>query len=247
MDARVYLQSYGWKEGEALKNGGIRKPILVKHKKDTKGLGHDSNDADLWWERLFDGQLKNLDVTKKDGEGVQFKQNQDAVADSIRRASSPLYRMFVRGQGLAGTVGRTDATKVKSMKIDVNEVFETVIVGLKKEKEKEKRDKKEKKSKDKAEKKKSKDKTEKKEKKSKHKSEKKEKKPMDKIAKKEQKSKDKIKKDKKEKKSKEKTGKEDKKDKKYKVRKDKLSKSKKQKLEKALKKANQKEKSTSKK
>lgn len=63
MDAKGYLQSYGWKEGEALKHGGLKKPILVKHKQDTKGLGHGGNDADMWWEKLFDGQLKSLEVS----------------------------------------------------------------------------------------------------------------------------------------------------------------------------------------
>ena len=37
MDSKGYLQSYGWIEGEALRDGGLKRPILVKHKKDKKG------------------------------------------------------------------------------------------------------------------------------------------------------------------------------------------------------------------
>lgn len=116
MDAKIYLQSYGWQEGEALKHGGLKKPILVKHKKDTKGLGHDTNDADMWWERLFDGQLKNLEVSSGSG-GVSFEQNQEKVRVEVARASSPLYRMFIKGAGLAGTVGTTRYTEVED-KVD---------------------------------------------------------------------------------------------------------------------------------
>lgn len=130
MDAKIYLQSYGWKEGEALKQGGLRKPILVKHKKDTKGLGHDTNDAEAWWERLFDGQLKNLEVKNGSAGAVSFEQNSETVVKDVRKANSPLYRMFVKGQGLAGTVGKTKHTQVKSTKLDASKVFEAVTENL---------------------------------------------------------------------------------------------------------------------
>ncbi|CUM45480.1 uncharacterized protein AC631_05260 [Debaryomyces fabryi] len=131
MDAKIYLQSYGWKEGEALKQGGLKKPILVKHKKDTKGLGHDSNDAEAWWERLFDGQLKNLEVKNGSAGSVSFEQNSESVVKDVRKANSPLYRMFVKGTGLAGTVGKTKHTQVKSTKIDASKVFDAVTENLK--------------------------------------------------------------------------------------------------------------------
>ena len=100
MNASIYLQSFGWKEGEALKKGGLKKPILVKHKKDTKGLGHDTNDSDMWWEKLFDGQLKNLEVNNnnKNG-GVSFETNEEKVVDAFQKSISPLYKMFVKGEG----------------------------------------------------------------------------------------------------------------------------------------------------
>ncbi|KAM9936820.1 hypothetical protein OXX80_003642 [Metschnikowia pulcherrima] len=125
MNASSYLQSFGWQEGQALQKGGLKKPILVKHKKDNKGLGSEVNDADMWWERLFDGQLKSLEVTSGSN-GVSVKQNEKEVADHMRKANSPLYRMFVRGEGLAGTVGKTENALVKSITIEATEVFDNV-------------------------------------------------------------------------------------------------------------------------
>ncbi|KAJ8146625.1 hypothetical protein OY671_000292 [Metschnikowia pulcherrima] len=155
MDASSYLQSFGWQEGQALQKGGLKKPILVKHKKDNKGLGSEVNDADMWWERLFDGQLKSLEVTSGSN-GVSVKQNEKEVADHMRKANSPLYRMFVRGEGLAGTVGKTENALVKSITIEATEVFDNVTRSVdslksgKKEKSKKnsEKEKKEKKSKE---------------------------------------------------------------------------------------------------
>lgn len=107
MNANLYLQSFGWKEGEALLNGGLKKPILVKHKKDTKGLGHGGNDADMWWEKLFDSQLTNLAVDNSNGL-VSFIQNKQNVLQDARRSQSSLYKLFVKGAGLEGTVGKTN-------------------------------------------------------------------------------------------------------------------------------------------
>lgn len=99
-----------------MKKGGLKKPILVKHKKDTKGLGHDSNNADMWWEKLFDGQLKNLEVNSGNStDGVSFKHNNETVLKTLNRNMSPLYRMFVKGEGLEGTVGKIDHTRLANI------------------------------------------------------------------------------------------------------------------------------------
>lgn len=106
MDSKEYLISYGWKEGEAFREGGLKRPILVKHKRDKKGLGNapGGNDGEAWWERLFDGHLKNLDVSTDSNNGsIKFTQN-EAVATAVSKSSSPLYRWFVKGEGLKGTI-----------------------------------------------------------------------------------------------------------------------------------------------
>ncbi|KAK6465232.1 hypothetical protein DFJ63DRAFT_316462 [Scheffersomyces coipomensis] len=167
MNANQYLKSFGWKEGEALQEGGLKKPLLVKHKKDTKGLGHDANDADVWWEKLFDGQLKSLEINNGSSGEVSFKQNSSQVISHMRKETSVLYRMFVKGEGLQGTVGKTDHTKTKdhiiaskvakdidealhSNRLEVEEVIETKIKEKKvKSDKKEKKSKKDEKSNDK--------------------------------------------------------------------------------------------------
>ena len=112
IDSSAYLQSYGWTEGEALRKGGLRKPILVKHKWDKKGLGslQRKDDGEAWWERLFDGQLKSLDVGTSDSDssagGIIFKQNK-VVASGVSKQSSPLYQWFVKGESLKGTLSHT--------------------------------------------------------------------------------------------------------------------------------------------
>ncbi|CAD6642166.1 XXYS1_4_G0027430.mRNA.1.CDS.1 [Saccharomyces cerevisiae] len=106
MDSKEYLISYGWKEGEAFREGGLKRPILVKHKRDKKGLGNapGGNDGEAWWERLFDGHLKNLDVSTDSNNGsIKFTQN-EAVATAVSKSSSPLYGWFVKGEGLKGTI-----------------------------------------------------------------------------------------------------------------------------------------------
>ncbi|CAI4035737.1 hypothetical protein SMKI_13G3880 [Saccharomyces mikatae IFO 1815] len=106
MDSKEYLISYGWKEGEAFKEGGLKRPILVKHKRDKKGLGNapGGNDGEAWWERLFDGHLKNLDVSTDSSNGsIKFTQN-EVLASAVSKSSSPLYRWFVKGKGLKGTI-----------------------------------------------------------------------------------------------------------------------------------------------
>ncbi|CEP62855.1 Tma23p LALA0_S06e05380g [Lachancea lanzarotensis] len=106
MDSRGYLKAYGWKEGEGLKPGALKRPILVKHKNDKKGLGSapGGDDGEMWWETLFDGHLKNLNV-KDGGKGGDIKFEQKDIPNSaVVKDKSPLYRWFVKGEGLKGTI-----------------------------------------------------------------------------------------------------------------------------------------------
>lgn len=127
MDSKGYLESFGWRNGEALKKGGIKKPILVKHKKDKKGIGHQPNgSADAWWERLFDGQLKGLDVNQDSTNGISFKQEKEVIATGIRQQDSPLYKMFVRGETLQGTTGKVILTKSTIKEDGTNSIVDTI-------------------------------------------------------------------------------------------------------------------------
>ena len=179
LNSSEYLKSYGWEEGKALKDGGLRKPILTKHKRDKKGLGSapGGDDSEAWWERLFDGHLKNLEVaTSSKKSGIVFKQNK-VVATAVSKQSSPLYQWFVKGEGLKGTIKQEET----SFKAKTHSVVSSILKSKKRSRsdgesskddkhKKRKLDKKLKKSKDK--KKTSRDKKKsKKEKKSKHKHE----------------------------------------------------------------------------
>ncbi|QPG77271.1 hypothetical protein FOA43_004679 [Brettanomyces nanus] len=124
MDSKQYLRRYGWKEGEALQQGGLQKPLLVKHKYDLKGVGQDSKDGEVWWERLFDGQLKALDVSNVNGKigqecirGIMptmFNSNAgNVVASGMEKSESPLYRMFVLGEVLEGTMEKSKGRKMQ--------------------------------------------------------------------------------------------------------------------------------------
>lgn len=110
MDSQKYLESYGWVPGEALQKGGLKKPILVSHKFDLKGVGHGSTDNASWWETIFDGQLKSLDVNKK-GEFNKDKDKLKELEKEEIKKRSPLYQMFVKGEILMGTVDK-DGKKI---------------------------------------------------------------------------------------------------------------------------------------
>ncbi|KAK9467565.1 hypothetical protein V1512DRAFT_261480 [Lipomyces arxii] len=118
MNSSQYLTSYGWTPGTGFKKDSLAKPILVRHKKDTKGLGNKSLDHETWWERVFDGQLQNLDVYKKrpDGPAQDFA--------SVRTArNSPLYSMFVKGEGLDGSV------EPKKITVEKDVITRTKTIG----------------------------------------------------------------------------------------------------------------------
>ncbi|KAK9451478.1 uncharacterized protein V1518DRAFT_408662 [Limtongia smithiae] len=113
MNSTDYLTSYGWTPGTGLRKDGLRKPILVKHKKNTRGLGSDRNaqDNETWWERVFDGRLAELDVHNAASIAVkELEGKREAAQACSARFDSPLYRMFVRGEGLQGSIGPKAAT-----------------------------------------------------------------------------------------------------------------------------------------
>ncbi|KAK7202750.1 hypothetical protein BZA70DRAFT_92382 [Myxozyma melibiosi] len=97
MNSTRYLTSYGWTPGTGFKKDSLAKPILMHHKKDTKGLGNKSLEHESWWERVFDGRLQGLDVYEKKKEEEERFEIRGVV-------QSPLYKMFVKGSGLAGSI-----------------------------------------------------------------------------------------------------------------------------------------------
>ena len=100
MDARKHLRGLGWKgDGHSLgKNAnGIKKPLLITHKTGLHGLGAKSQkekQADQWWLNAFDSALKDIG-TGKESSLTQVREH---------GGKGGLYRFFVRGKGLEGTI-----------------------------------------------------------------------------------------------------------------------------------------------
>lgn len=133
MDSKQYLKSYGWKEGEAFKNGGLKNPILVKHKRDKKGLGRmlGQDDSDPWWERLFDGQLKNLNVNCNNEDNIIFEQKKH-ISPTLK-CNSSLYKWFVKGESLKGTI-TNDIIENKTPKVTIERTKTTNDISISKSK-----------------------------------------------------------------------------------------------------------------
>ncbi|KAJ5247095.1 hypothetical protein N7468_002078 [Penicillium chermesinum] len=108
MDAQAYLMRHGWSgPGNPLNPNqrpgphgglGLTKPILVARKANNHGVGKKTTkDAtNQWWLRGFEDALKDLGQDKP-------------VAAPGNALTSELYRFFVRGEGLAGTMEDNDA------------------------------------------------------------------------------------------------------------------------------------------
>ncbi|KAF3310955.1 hypothetical protein TWF173_009075 [Orbilia oligospora] len=117
----------------------LTKRILISTKNNTLGVGRKQsnlNHADLWWEKAFDISLKKLDVNKDTSSIPQEKKdvvdNMNLFSElgggrgfggtamgegakkgggkKVEHTKAPLYRYFVRGQGLEGTMESISTT-----------------------------------------------------------------------------------------------------------------------------------------
>ncbi|KAI9686874.1 MAG: hypothetical protein M1822_002627 [Bathelium mastoideum] len=104
MDASAHLRGLGWRgPGHSLDlhDQGIKKPILAGGKQDNVGLGGKHDYSDQWWLRAFDEGLKSI------GTGQQ------SVLSQIQKNGakhSALYRYFVKGSTLVGTISNDSAS-----------------------------------------------------------------------------------------------------------------------------------------
>ena len=107
MDAQAYLMRHGWSgPGNPLNKNqrpgphgglGLTKPILVARKANNHGVGKKTTkDAtNQWWLRGFEDALKGVG-----------QETPAAPTGSGNALTSELYRFFVRGEGLAGTLDK---------------------------------------------------------------------------------------------------------------------------------------------
>lgn len=129
MDTAAYLSKHGWLgTGHSLRpNGhGIAKPIHITKKLDLQGVGKRKHDihADQWWARMFDSTLKDLQIGEQKSSanseassaassGKPFDGPPQRQPNIIER--SALYRNFVKGESLAGTI---EVEVAKQLEID---------------------------------------------------------------------------------------------------------------------------------
>ena len=109
MDTKAYLIRQGWPgPGNPLnptrspgsRGGlGLTKPILVARKQNTLGIGkkttHDNTNQ--WWLRNFEAALR---AVGDNGSATPTSEE----SNSVSQGKSELYRFFVKGEGLAGTI-----------------------------------------------------------------------------------------------------------------------------------------------
>ncbi|EFQ98501.1 hypothetical protein MGYG_01528 [Nannizzia gypsea CBS 118893] len=108
MDPQAYLMNQGWSgPGNPLNPSrrpgahgglGLTKPILVARKKNTHGVGkkttHDHTNQ--WWLRGFEAALRGIGT-----DGNVTPVSEESTPETPK---SELYKFFVRGPGLAGTI-----------------------------------------------------------------------------------------------------------------------------------------------
>ena len=118
MDTAAYLSRQGWRgDGHALHHSGrgLTKPIRISQKTNVYGIGKKKHDAhaDQWWARAFDDTLKGLNTTNDNITGKVDGINLGAGSQALQMVGragakwvgqSGLYRNFVRGESLSGTL-----------------------------------------------------------------------------------------------------------------------------------------------
>ncbi|KAJ5332818.1 uncharacterized protein N7506_006601 [Penicillium brevicompactum] len=129
MDAQAYLIKHGWSgpgnplnpnQRPGLHGGlGLTRPILVARKSNNHGVGKKTTKdaSNQWWLRGFEDALK----------GVGEDNHEAKSAREGNALTSELYRHFVRGSGLAGTLDPKKADKTE----DTPEVSPEELARLK--------------------------------------------------------------------------------------------------------------------
>ncbi|KAJ5961331.1 uncharacterized protein N7479_008481 [Penicillium vulpinum] len=113
MDAQAYLIKHGWsgpgnplnpnKRPGAHSGLGLTRPLLVSRKANNHGVGKKTtkDPTNQWWLRGFEDALKG--VGNDSFEATSAREN--------NALTSELYRHFVRGDGLAGTLEGAEKKK----------------------------------------------------------------------------------------------------------------------------------------
>ncbi|EGD91176.1 hypothetical protein H112_00974 [Trichophyton rubrum D6] len=145
MDPQAYLMNQGWSgPGNPLNPSrrlgahgglGLTKPILVARKKNTHGIGkkttHDHTNQ--WWLHGFEAALRSI--------GTDGNATPGSGGSTPETPKSELYKFFVRGPGLAGTINPNEYSKsLQSSTPDGDTPSSSVNRGTSNQKKKRKRE-----------------------------------------------------------------------------------------------------------
>lgn len=145
MDPQAYLMNQGWSgPGNPLNPSrrpgahgglGLTKPILVARKKNTHGIGkkttHDHTNQ--WWLRGFEAALRGI--------GTDGNATSGSGESTPETPKSELYKFFVRGPGLAGTIKPNEYSKpLQSSSPDFDTPSSSVNIDTSNKKKKRKRE-----------------------------------------------------------------------------------------------------------
>nr|OQO26819.1 hypothetical protein B0A51_06480 [Rachicladosporium sp. CCFEE 5018] len=125
MDASAYLVKQGWRgSGHSLDqtNRGISRPLLISKKVDVLGVGLNKHAAvsDQWWLRAYDQGLQALGTGKTSALA-------EAQKHGVNRGG--LYARFVRGEGVAGTLGDM-SSESKTQSVVASPTFEGKLATM---------------------------------------------------------------------------------------------------------------------
>jgi hypothetical protein len=97
--AALHLTRLGWEQGQGLGRNkqGIKKPIGITHKTDTRGLGKDMDEWETsWWQHLYNSGSAGIQVAKDEEGNVRVETREKVVDKSV--LTSILYSHFVKSQ-----------------------------------------------------------------------------------------------------------------------------------------------------
>ncbi|KAL4909759.1 hypothetical protein BDW74DRAFT_43357 [Aspergillus multicolor] len=111
MNAYAYLIRHGWSgpgnplnpDGAGARSGlGLTKPLLVARRSGNQGVGNKTtkDPTNQWWLRGFEDALKGIGAPKE-----------DTIIGKGNALTSELYRHFVRGELIPGTLGKKQNEK----------------------------------------------------------------------------------------------------------------------------------------
>ncbi|KAF8322589.1 hypothetical protein DL93DRAFT_1026444 [Clavulina sp. PMI_390] len=90
LDGHAYLTKRGWKgKGNALRSGGIAKPLTVTQKRTLSGLGKDRDEAFPFWEHVYATSLSTIKLkVDNDSDTSSDDESSDASPDALKRTST---------------------------------------------------------------------------------------------------------------------------------------------------------------